>query len=370
MKHLPAIFILNGFGVLVLAFSTALYHHRQLEKVASFVSDSHRNDIVVQDFQSVSRGVSAIRDMFVRVDVSFGRTITLYDSARAKNPMFRGKIETILFRDRDNSHELARISFYFDYLSPFLTGCLIWFVISLFASPTLLVLLKKHELNRVKAKEAELELRFSAVAKQVAHDIRSPVSALQMAVATLPKEASEHAELISRAATRIGRIADELLKQEKGERVLAVSEGFVSEVITEIVSEKESEFKNRGVTFEFTLTDPTLKIANADTLKRVLSNLLNNAVDSIERDGTVKITAETAGAFTVISVIDNGRGIPTEVLRKLGKKRISYGKSGSGLGIMHANKVIQEAGGKLNVTSNLGFGTQVTLRVPRIRPTS
>ncbi len=72
----------------------------------------------------------------------------------------------------------------------------------------------------------------------------------------------------------------------------------------------------------------------------------------------------------MISIQDNGRGIDSEILSKLGKKGASFGKdgiqNGFGLGIYHARSLVEGAGGRLEIESKLGQGTVVTLWLPKV----
>ncbi|MEQ1666122.1 MAG: ATP-binding protein, partial [Bdellovibrionales bacterium] len=81
------------------------------------------------------------------------------------------------------------------------------------------------------------------------------------------------------------------------------------------------------------------------------------------------ITVKDLDRAVLLKVSDNGKGIPPEVLKKLGSENISYGKtgsaSGSGIGVYHAKKIIESLGGKFNVLSNLGQGTQVDIILPK-----
>jgi hypothetical protein len=100
-------------------------------------------------------------------------------------------------------------------------------------------------------------------------------------------------------------------------------------------------------------------------LHRILSNLVDNSVESFDRDGKVELTVSVRDGRALISVIDNGKGIPPEVLLKLGKKGITFGKTGgNGLGISHANLTVESWSGTLRIESKIATGTTVTLTLP------
>ena len=108
---------------------------------------------------------------------------------------------------------------------------------------------------------------------------------------------------------------------------------------------------------------------NPAKFKRVLSNLINNAVEATESNGKVDVVVSSRESWCVIQVRDNGKGIPPEILRKLGERGASYGKAdGSGLGIFHAHEIINSEGGNLTITSVVNQGTTVTIELPRADP--
>ena len=108
---------------------------------------------------------------------------------------------------------------------------------------------------------------------------------------------------------------------------------------------------------------------NSSILLRVLSNLINNSVESIIETGVITVGTRTYESVNIISVIDNGSGMSEEMLKVLGNKGFSSGKEkGNGLGFYHAKKSIEEAGGSLEVRSRVGVGTMVEIKLPRANP--
>jgi hypothetical protein len=67
---------------------------------------------------------------------------------------------------------------------------------------------------------------------------------------------------------------------------------------------------------------------------------------------------------------DNGKGIPPEILARLGERGVTHGKegtqSGSGIGVYHARETVENAGGKFSIQSQVGIGTMITLTMPRV----
>lgn len=229
--------------------------------------------------------------------------------------------------------------------------------------------------------EAELTKSVSELASQVSHDIRSPLSALNMAVSRLDGLEEDRRLLIRSATQRINDIANQLLRkgreatQAKGSQTQVREPVMLISLLDSIVSEKRVEFRDRsGIEIQDSLGDGYGLFASLDEseLGRALSNLINNSVEAISASGKIEVQLRPEGQSAVIHVIDNGRGIIAADLRRLGEPGFSSGKgnksSGFGLGIRHAKSVIESAGGTLAIESEYGEGTRVTIRLPRVSP--
>lgn len=231
--------------------------------------------------------------------------------------------------------------------------------------------------------EQERKVIIANLASQVVHDIRSPLAALDVAVSTIGADIPEGARLMLRgAAGRIRDIANELIKEYRpspqgppgsvGPQDTAALH-LISSLVEEIVSEKRLQLSARmGVEVEAQLGRETYglfaKVQGAE-LKRVVSNLINNSVEALADRGKVTLRLAADGAQVVLSIADNGKGIPAEILSRLGERGFTYGKEGgSGLGIHHAYAAVERWGGRLDIRSSRGLGTTVEIRLPLASP--
>lgn len=240
------------------------------------------------------------------------------------------------------------------------------------------------ELNEiVKQQENILKLEKQAaigkVVRQVVHDIRSPLSALNMMIIQNIHELPEEKRIIIRQQIdRIQDIANHLLiKNNCQTDSKEITPQLLSSAIEEILTEKRLNFRAYlGLTIEGDIYNPSnyglfAKI-NLVEFKRVISNLINNSVEAMpERQGkvVVKLIAFSEELVQII-VTDNGKGIPAEIAEKIGKEGVSFGKennkqSGYGLGLYHAQTTIQGWGGKLNIISEEGQGTEIIISLQK-----
>lgn len=219
-----------------------------------------------------------------------------------------------------------------------------------------------------------------SIALQVAHDIRSPLSALNM-VARFSREMPEDKRRLVHSAVRsITDIANQLAgrnidQDEISGKSKDLSAHLVSSVVDSLVSEKRMQYRNRrSVSIEYEVRDNSygvFSLVNLTEFRRVLSNLINNSVESFVSSGEIHICVDSNDREVMVIVEDNGKGIPEEIKDKLFKERISSGKaSGSGLGLTHAYHTIYGFGGRLEFESKQGMGTMISIAIPKTEPPS
>lgn len=235
------------------------------------------------------------------------------------------------------------------------------------------------------SQKAKLLTEKNQIFKQVSHDIRSPLSALNMIVGTLANLPEDKRILIRASVSRITDIANQLLQkgsennkdelavgQKIGTKNLQLANELLPAIIEIIVSEKRVQYREDStVTIDAELGESYglfAKINPAD-FKRVISNLINNSIEAnTKKDGIVKIRISKSGPKNLIVIADNGKGIPQLVLDKLGREEISFGKegtaSGSGIGVLHARRTIESFGGTLEIKSQIGVGTEIIIALP------
>jgi two-component system sensor histidine kinase ChvG len=127
---------------------------------------------------------------------------------------------------------------------------------------------------------------------------------------------------------------------------------------------------SRGPEFNLALADREVTImASADRLTQVLENLLANAVSFSPNDGTVTVTLRVEDAFAVVTIADEGPGIPEEHFERIFSRFFSYrpdhpddGHSGLGLSIVRA--VVEAYHGTVTAGDRSGGGAKMTVRLP------
>lgn len=231
---------------------------------------------------------------------------------------------------------------------------------------------RREFLNQFKEQELRAELEknqeIAAISRQVAHDIRGPLMALNT-LSTLSHEMSDDKQqLFSLAVSRIKGISEDLLTKSKNSehRAVPTSEESLQSLVEKLI--KEFTLVHTQVSFKFQnrLYRPIYTPLESQKLLRVLSNLINNGIESLaDSGGVIAVTLLERNNEVHIQIMDNGSGIPEEVLPHLMKEGASFGKeNGNGLGLYDAQKTLTAVNGQLHIQSKVGVGTQITLSCP------
>ena len=226
-----------------------------------------------------------------------------------------------------------------------------------------------------KASRLESELAVSKatsdLAAQVAHDIRSPLAALGSAAKDLALP-EEQRKLMQGAVGRMQGIADDLLQRYRAPSAAPVkynpSVYSLGGLVEQVLTEKRLQHKDKpGVKIEFTRASEDVKaLVEPKELQRLISNLVNNSVEAFDGPGTVFVSLSALDGSVLVEVKDNAKGIPPEILAKLGQKGGTHGKTGgTGLGLYHARTTIEGWSGIFKIESEPGKGTAVLIALPR-----
>jgi len=215
------------------------------------------------------------------------------------------------------------------------------------------------------------------ISAQVAHDIRSPLAALDSVSGDITGLPEEKKVILRSAMSRIRDIANSLV--ERTQRPLAAAgekpvPRLVSALIEPVITEKRLQLRaDNAPVIEFDASGSYGLFTAADPagLKRVISNLLNNAAEAIPAGpgaprGSIGVRVAGDEGMIVVRVTDSGKGIPAELLPRLFSRGETHDKAGgSGLGLYHAKKFAESCGGTAAISSRPGEGTAVTISLPK-----
>ncbi|MFZ3230235.1 MAG: HAMP domain-containing sensor histidine kinase [Pseudobdellovibrio sp.] len=225
-----------------------------------------------------------------------------------------------------------------------------------------------HEAKELESHKA-VTLAIQENNQQVAHDIRSPIDAINALLKMVNIPGSELKSALDKAVKRANSVANYLLHTEK--KASDENTGYVfniTSVVNDIAIEKRALFANgvievvapRNLFFKCKLS--------SESLSRILSNIVDNGILACDKNRKIKINVNHDENFIDLEVVDSGRGILPESLKRLGEKgftqRSEKDFSGTGRGVYSAKKTLKEVGGEIIFTSEVGFGTSVKIRIP------
>ena len=231
----------------------------------------------------------------------------------------------------------------------------------------------ERALDSIKMK-MELDKKLLLLSQQVAHDIRSPLAALNIIssqISSSLEDSNEMKQILNFSIERINDISNDLLKQHKVKN-LELEIISINKLVKKVIAEKNillADKEMSPITFIPSDINISAEVSSIE-LSRVLSNLINNSIDAISKEnGLIKITTSIKDNDLMIAISDNGKGIPTAVLSKIGNYGYSFDKNigienGNGLGLYHAKKTLEYLKGSLYIQSELNKGTDVTLKLP------
>ena len=218
--------------------------------------------------------------------------------------------------------------------------------------------------------------RFAELISKIAHELRSPLTAVQGFSATLIKrwdrfddeQKRQLVETINADAVRMGRIISEvvdLAQLEIGALQLSSAEVDVASLLERACGNvaRLSGSERIEVTVE-----PQLSVwADAARLEHVITNLVENAI-KFSSEGPIELTARRDDGGVEIAVADRGEGIDPEILPSIWDGPAPAGSSaaplGSGLGRYLTRRLVEAHGGSVDVTSEPGRGSRFIVRLP------
>lgn len=238
-----------------------------------------------------------------------------------------------------------------------------------------------HDLTRVRQLEA---VRQEFVAN-VSHELRTPLSLIKSAAETLidggkhdPAVATRFLEIIDKHANRLTLLIDDLLllaRLDAGRIELNLQPVAVRDVAQEALDDAALIARARNVTLTNRVGPDLRVMADANRLRQVLGNLIDNAIKYGRADGAVTLEGRPLDDKRVeLCVRDDGPGIPLEARARIFERFYRVDKArtrelgGTGLGLAIVKNVIQAHGGDVRVESVLGEGTEFFITLPVAQP--
>ena len=226
---------------------------------------------------------------------------------------------------------------------------------------------------------ADVDQQRRALIANVSHELRTPIAALQVQVENLIDGVSNaNAESLGAMllqTERLGRLVSELLdlsRLEAGSAHLDAEQFDVGVILAESVD--EVALQHPSAVFELNLGDEVELLGDAERVRQIASNLIQNAVRHSPADAPIELVATREANGVVVQVVDSGPGIPPDERHQVferfyrgdGSQKSAGG--GTGLGLAIARSIAELHGGAIRVEQNTPNGCRMVVVLPDLPP--
>lgn len=225
--------------------------------------------------------------------------------------------------------------------------------------------------SREKVIQAEKDAAWREMARQIAHEIKNPLTPMKLSAQHLQRAYQDQAKNFDKILEKgIHTIIDAIDNLSKTAASFSEFAKFTkanlgSYALSNLINDCVSLFANaENVSIECQLPNLPNIITDPLQLKRVIINLLTNSIQAIQNPpGKIKITAYVQDSWIVLQIQDNGIGISDSVKARLFEPNFSTKSYGSGLGLAICKRAVDQMGGNISIASYEGQGTTVTVQL-------
>lgn len=225
---------------------------------------------------------------------------------------------------------------------------------------------------------AELRSRYAelaALAGELAHEIKNPLSVIRMNMELLHEDieeidlpvarrAVERIEIVNRQCQRLEAYLKDFLRFTRF-NTLELKAGSLNDQVGYVLDFFSQQAKEQNVKIDRHLDAalPSIKL-DSQTLQQALTNLVKNALEAMPAGGQLLARTRLIRNGVALDVIDTGSGMESSMLLNMFKEFYTSKDGGTGLGLPTAKKIIEAHSGRISVQSEVGTGTCFTVEFP------
>lgn len=224
--------------------------------------------------------------------------------------------------------------------------------------------------------KSERESAWREMAKQVAHEIKNPLTPMKLSIQYLQRSQADKGPDWE---DRFKRSTDMLIEQidtlssiatafsDFAKMPKAINEHFPIAGLVQQVADLFSEEPDADIELLMAVPDDAEVFVDRVQVTRLLTNLMKNAIQSIpdEREGEITLSLIAKGYQYIIEVKDNGIGIPEEMRERIFVPNFTTKSTGTGLGLAMCKNIVEQAGGSIWFTTKLDVGTSFYVSLPQ-----
>ena len=266
----------------------------------------------------------------------------------------------------------------FGPMGSFYTGLLLGGVLGLVVAAGVAVVLYRRSLALQKrAREAERLAELGTLTGGLAHEIKNPLSTVQLNLQLLmedigPDDPQRHRlvnrlGIVQRETSRLRDTLDDFLRYA-GRIELDRQPVELNAMLEELADFFAPQAQTQRVQLRLkTAPAPLTIMVDPRLIKQAILNLMLNGMQAMDGNsgGEMILALSSTPTHALIDVIDTGKGIPPDVQRKIFRAYFSMRTGGTGLGLAMSKRIVDEHGGALSITSEVGKGSDFTISLPR-----
>jgi signal transduction histidine kinase len=231
-----------------------------------------------------------------------------------------------------------------------------------------------QRLHQTQMSRAEHLATMGELAAGLAHEIRNPLAGIAGVIEIIGRDlpASSPARSVVKEVRhevmQINRIVSDLLECARP-KPPETRLSDLNATIEHAVLFSRQQALSKSIDIEFRHDAIPLEVEHdSNQVNQVLLNLLLNSIQSIDRTGKITVTVARQDGMAVATVTDTGRGIAPEHLPHIFRPFYTTKGNGTGLGLSLARRIVEEHGGRIEVSSSIGHGSTFTVFLPLRRP--
>ncbi|HVW77671.1 MAG TPA: ATP-binding protein [Alloacidobacterium sp.] len=241
-------------------------------------------------------------------------------------------------------------------------------------------LLTLHDIESVQEIESELELsrRMAAIGQLtsgVGHEVKNPINAIVVHLELLRNKmnapdspAIRHLDVIQNEIQRLDRVVQTLVDFSRPVE-LRLHDQDLRTIVNSVLALASVELETRNVRVINELpAHPIVAKIDADLMRQALLNVVLNGAQAMGQGGNLHVSLTEDTRWALLSIADQGEGIPDDIRSKIFNLYFTTKKDGSGIGLAMTYRIVQLHNGQLDVKSQMGQGTTFILKIPVVNP--
>ena len=235
-------------------------------------------------------------------------------------------------------------------------------------------MINKLEISKEKLTKNERQVAWREMAKQVAHEIKNPLTPMKLSVQHLRrslelsdknqiKKITEFEAKMIQQINLLSEIASEFSSFAELPKAKMKTIDLINIVVKTVSLFQHNE--NISINIVYNANEDFLIVGDANQLSRVFTNLINNSIQAIEEKGNIEIYIKNQEKMILIDIIDNGSGIPEELKKHIFEPKFTTKSNGKGLGLAMVHQIILNHNGEIYLSGEKEEGACFKISVPK-----